>query len=790
MDAAEGYKALSIDDRQIDDESVLAAFIAATADASEQDEFWRKCLEAIALERDSATLKEYLQGITSSTNDDLGSSTQPVGLENIGNTCYLNSLLQFLFTLVELRQIVLDFDQYKMEVTEENVNKKQVGQRKISKREVQAAQEFVITLGKLFQGMIQTPKSTIRPEKELARLTLETEKAKEALRRRSTIKTDRPDLSNLVTPPVPALNASEESSAVPREEREGAPPPKMPEASDVSMGDSTLSDIVQTPPSSNSSEATLVSRPTTPDSFVVEPESIEKQSELLNNKENFSPTKTDISPKHGDVEMVHPEPLRPQSPSKVNAQAGDLAQHEENVQEPMQFAPPPGKPPPVPPRRPLEPKTDTLEEYARQQDVNEVLGHCLFQFSYAIQGTGTEASGEQKDKVHDMFFGQYARHTVRENEQKESVVVEPFNAALARISHKPKDVYEALEYEYDLAEREGASKEYTSITRLPPVFSILLSRLVWDKDAQRAVKLDDHVELPETIFLDRFLEAEPDSDLMQRRRRAWSMKEELILLKQRRSHLEEKVANGRDIPTVFTEARAAIECLQSNLDFVGPEDNLEEFASNLGTTATLLGAIGEDLAAESSAVNDRIQHLEQQLKELYVDMRKHPYRLHAVFFHRGLATSGHYWVYIYDHKQERWLKYNDERVDVVGNLQEIFAKTAGGSPTAPYFLVYIDATKLDLVETVKRDIVHDEVDTAGAALTEIEGWRMEDVQQHGQPQSQIQALPPPAIGQEMVQINGAGSSTNWRNADPRDLPESATWDDSQLTRNKPVNWSQ
>lgn len=95
-------------------------------------------------------------------------------------------------------------------------------------------------------------------------------------------------------------------------------------------------------------------------------------------------------------------------------------------------------------------------------------------------------------------------------------------------------------------------------------------------------------------------------------------------------------------------------------------------------------------------------------------MRKHGYRLHAAFFHRGTAGFGHYWIYIYDTKKEVWRKYNDGYVTEVIDINEIFAcppeaeptYKGTGYPANPYFLVYVrDDEKEQLVEAVHRNII-------------------------------------------------------------------------------------
>ena len=171
-------------------------------------------------------------------------------------------------------------------------------------------------------------------------------------------------------------------------------------------------------------------------------------------------------------------------------------------------------------------------------------------------------------------------------------------------------------------------------------------------------------------------------------------------------------------------------------------------------------------------------------------MRRHPYRLHAAFFHRGSAGGGHYWVYIYDHKKELWRKYNDDRVTVVTDRNEIFGnpytkgqQSANNPPPNPYLLIYLDADKIStLAETVKRDIVY--------APPE----QPPPIPARNPPQSQMSAMPPTS-GEgdvEMLEYVNGGEQ-----ALPDDLivhpPESGVkklgdWDDSELIADRAIHW--
>ena len=67
----------------------------------------------------------------------------PAGLENIRNTCYLNSILQYLFTVRPLRETVIDWEKYGLEITDAQLATRHIdpGAAHVEKGEAFAGQQ-------------------------------------------------------------------------------------------------------------------------------------------------------------------------------------------------------------------------------------------------------------------------------------------------------------------------------------------------------------------------------------------------------------------------------------------------------------------------------------------------------------------------------------------------------------------------------------------------------------------------------------------------------------------------
>ncbi|KAM4619759.1 ubiquitin carboxyl-terminal hydrolase 28 [Polymixia lowei] len=142
----------------------------------------------------------------------------------------------------------------------------------------------------------------------------------------------------------------------------------------------------------------------------------------------------------------------------------------------------------------------------------------------------------------------------------------------------------------------------------------------------------------------------------------------------------------------FTQCRPVMDCPPHP----APHSISEEELHHVKTCLQRWRAEVENNINELKASIDRVS---QALECMYSDnsLCQVPYRLHAVLVHEGQASAGHYWAYIYDHANQRWMKYNDINI-TESSWEELEQDSYGGMTNASaYCLMYIDDRLPDLI---------------------------------------------------------------------------------------------
>lgn len=162
MSVDEALRLLGIEEGNVNsiDESLWPTIFAGAreAKAGQQTE---RAIAAIQKAREGRS--ETSGGNT----DEHAPETWPVGLVSHGNTCYLNSLLQYYFSIKPIRDLVLEYHKHRLNLADKIEKTERVGQRLVSPKEIKGGQKFADELKHLFERMIKDPEKSVRPEQDL-----------------------------------------------------------------------------------------------------------------------------------------------------------------------------------------------------------------------------------------------------------------------------------------------------------------------------------------------------------------------------------------------------------------------------------------------------------------------------------------------------------------------------------------------------------------------------------------------------------------------------------------------
>lgn len=359
-----------------------------------------------------------------------------------------------------------------------------------------------------------------------------------------------------------------------------------------------------------------------------------------------------------------------------------------------------------------------------QQDVEEVMGSIINRLQAAIRPTSTDSTtGIQLEKIMETFFVTTVNYTKKFDEQEYQHEIS-FDRSITAFpaAEGPCSLYDALGRNFDQQILEDSKlSRYTAIKTLPPVLHVLIQR-----SQSMGSKNGNPVVIPETLYLDRYMDAPHNSPLFRQRVQDWITAERILDLKSQLAKIEANPSYMTFLQTYESEVGAAEatanqpsdgnneptkqEESTENWDFDGPvEDDFLLITTSktskvaaTGKSSNKLDNIQKTHAAVLEMMEKELQQRQEMLEESLSSQKQISYRLHAVICHRGHLTSGHYWVWIHDFEANVWRWYNDADVRENKDTAEVLRTLSTSGE--PYFLCYVrDEDKDQYVSVPKRE---------------------------------------------------------------------------------------
>jgi ubiquitin carboxyl-terminal hydrolase 25/28 len=500
-------------DKSMDEYSMLAIFEIRLKDNPGEILELRQALRTIGNSAQSRLIPGFLKtGVK-----ELAESHYiiwPVGLNNIGNTCYLNSLLQYYFTITPLRTAVLGFIESCQDSVSTDLVHKKVGGRHVPDWEAKRAQEFVKLLAELFNELIHTGQKSVSPTKDLAYLALVPAR-------------DEPP-----EPPKPELELNTE-------------PEPNPEVividSDLSGADTDIEDV-----SAGRGEDNLIdlNTPDTPS------RDSDDMIDVDYNKENEKPKRDNSS------EMLRDSKRRVSECAVPEAVPADTDNTMIKAEEPVETDD--GGELEVVTEKPAETvaivsvqEKNRRIDYAlveRQQDVTECIENVLFQLEAAFEPTGFEEDGEQLDLIKELFYGKTKQVLESADGSNRREKTERFSSLLVDVAAGPRDIYEAFDsYFGEEALEDGHTRRSVTISELPPILQVQIQRVQFDRILNQPFKSLALLKFDEVIYMDRYLDT-GDPEVINKRREVWSWRVEIGALKRKLEEINSRQVSGPNKP--------------------------------------------------------------------------------------------------------------------------------------------------------------------------------------------------------------------------------------------------
>ncbi|CAH2350115.1 ubiquitin carboxyl-terminal hydrolase 2 [[Candida] railenensis] len=639
------------------DFEIILAFQKKLLDTNSDIRNLRQYLKIIIESKKSKLLERFLS--TGQIDVSLlPAENWPAGLDNIGNTCYLNSLLQYYFVLKPLREMILGFNENE-EINQESDIVRKIGGRIVEKSETVRSNQFIYQLQALFHDMIHSEKRCVQPSKELAFLAF-SPSSQQVTFTDGNKEGDSHDIEILdaendgdVDDDVEILD----TSPIMVSSQSPSPPPLIQDVDEMDV------------------DSIEVSEPNK--EVVKEIEKNKNGSKILTISTDTMDSTIEMGRQQDVTECIENVTFQIESALKPEKLDSDGEQYD--LIKKLFYGKTKQK------ITPLNPDSTNKERTSIER------------FSSLI----INVSDHPKD-IYDSLDNYFSEDLVKleDGEVKKSLTI--------------SELPEILQFHVQrvLFDREKLMP-YKSLEPIPFSEKIYVDRYLDTEDPEILKKrnevfkwkyeINDLLEKKEKVT-----KKESGSQM--------TIIDTLLTanryLRQRLESQKENVSEGGVDMEVEVEGEEKFinEENQTSEDRVAPEvgeatTEGEQTEENLATPQIINSIENKisELRQEVKDIDSKLLDLKEKVSNQFKDYNQVGYSVFAIFIHRGEASYGHYWIYIKDPQRNVFRKYNDETVTEVP-FSEVMNFEEGNTAT-PYYIVYVkDSLEEEYIQPLKRNI--------------------------------------------------------------------------------------
>ncbi|RHZ86596.1 hypothetical protein Glove_48g70 [Diversispora epigaea] len=762
-DIDEAYRDMEAQ-HSVSDEQLIEAFQTYYNEHPHTSGKMREALSTIGKARNSSRIENFLKERTNELNMFDYFSDMPVGLDNIGNTCYLNSLLQYYFTIKKLREAVFATDSTPTNGFYNEWELTTIGGRGVTKAEVERAQKFVNLLRNLFVELMHTSQRSISPDFDLAYLALVNAKSEEDHTKessRSPMDTVMENNNNNNTNSVNMIIDDNNINTITSPEPSSSPPP-------LSSNDNNNNDNDND--NNNNSTPDLIDLTGDGIDDVINVDAIvsgddddgggggggdssvnnnnidnnnnNNNNDINNNLNNSN--NNNLNDDDDDIIEINPESMNStvlQPNISYDDNNNNNNDNDDNMDTDTDLLPL---------------TTITIDDGDDDVDdavtTDDVAASTSATMSIMSTDATTTIMSTDATTTADLFNSNSSSKGKEKEDTATTTIVsqqpqgesdsytkeDKLKQASGMLFGKQQDVTECMDnvmFQLEAALKSIMTNENGEDQNI--VKSLFYGKSLVAEGRDLYDGLDVYFDASTVDFNGAQAEREvtlitsPPILQIQVQRVQFDRstsniyKSNAYLRFEKAIYLDRYLDKNREIlRNLIKEAherRQEIDTLQEELkEFSRDKTTFLPTAELLKSSAEFVQSLknedsqfimdenfGWRLEQESDWVVEKINEYEGRINSLryelgqqYNHLTECKYLLHAVFIHSGQANFGHYWIYIYDFEKNRWLKYNDSYVTEVDEY-EVFADTTGSSAN-PYCMVYVREQDDQLVETVCR----------------------------------------------------------------------------------------